>query len=155
MKHCPKCNNDLPLSKFGSNAVAKDGKNWYCKDCAKFMSKAKATRAAIRKWIQQEPNSCARCGNKSKIFRSTRIFVNDLNSTIKICSLCCGIFDLSSIANMGAIELYNWLRERRCKRCEHIWKARSRQPQRCSKCKSLKWMSNPEELTDTEYEETK
>jgi len=132
-KHCSQCNNDLPLSKFGSNAVAKDGKNWYCKECARLRSKANATRAAIRRWIQKEPETCAHCGEKP-----LRIFVHALNSTILLCVPCVDSTQ-EIIARMTPVKLYQWLRERKCLQCDHVWMAMSRRPKQCPKCKSLEW----------------
>lgn len=33
-KTCPRCQKLKPLTSFGSNAAAPDGKAWYCKPCA-------------------------------------------------------------------------------------------------------------------------
>lgn len=33
MKHCPKCGRDLPEESFQKNSTAKDGLQFYCKDC--------------------------------------------------------------------------------------------------------------------------
>ncbi len=33
LKHCPRCERDLPSHKFGKNVQAKDGKYSYCKEC--------------------------------------------------------------------------------------------------------------------------
>jgi hypothetical protein len=71
MKHCPICNQDLPVSDFGRNAYydlkgAKDGRNLYCKKCSsdkvslrrRQMKQSKVEReqrVVARYWGEVEP----------------------------------------------------------------------------------------------------
>jgi len=49
-KHCPKCNQDKPLSKFGKDKNRKDGLNPHCKDCRSAYSSKEEVKARHREW---------------------------------------------------------------------------------------------------------
>jgi len=46
LKHCPICNQDLPVSEFGLCRARKDGRNLYCKSCIR--EKVTQSRRALR-----------------------------------------------------------------------------------------------------------
>lgn len=45
MKHCPKCGRDLPEEAFQKNSTAKDGLQFYCKDCMHVYDKKRQQKA--------------------------------------------------------------------------------------------------------------
>src|SRR5687767_10885922 len=58
VKHCPICNLDLPVDKFGICRNRRDGRNLYCKPCVRsknYASRAKANamKAKRRQLIRQ------------------------------------------------------------------------------------------------------
>jgi hypothetical protein len=48
LKHCPVCNNDLPVDKFGMCKARKDGRNLYCKSCIR--QKVTQSRRALKEY---------------------------------------------------------------------------------------------------------
>src|ERR1051326_7481167 len=59
LKHCPICNQDLPVSDFGVCRARRDGKNLYCRACinAKVTQSRRALKAykeARKKYIAQQ-----------------------------------------------------------------------------------------------------
>lgn len=55
MKHCPRCNEDLPLSEFGVCRARKDGMNLYCKLCIR--QKIALSRQALREYKKANPRT--------------------------------------------------------------------------------------------------
>lgn len=63
LKHCPLCNDDLPIDEFGISRARRDGRNLYCKPCIRAkvtiarrnLKEYKATRKRVVKekyWAQ-------------------------------------------------------------------------------------------------------
>ena len=52
LKHCPRCGQDKPLDKFSRDRRRADGRQTYCKDCAKSYASAPERVLAKRQWEQ-------------------------------------------------------------------------------------------------------
>lgn len=48
LKHCPICNNDLPVGEFGICRARKDGRNLYCRGCIR--EKVTASRKVLKEY---------------------------------------------------------------------------------------------------------
>jgi hypothetical protein len=48
LKHCPICNNDLPVDSFGICRARPSGRNLYCKDCIR--EKVRASRRKLKEY---------------------------------------------------------------------------------------------------------
>ena len=57
MKHCNKCNRDLPENRFGKNG---NGSRSICKDCQ--CERIKQGQRKTRDYIQSFKKECVRCG---------------------------------------------------------------------------------------------
>ena len=57
MKHCNRCNRDLPENKFGKNG---NGSRSICKDCQ--CERIKQGQRETRDYIQSLKKECSRCG---------------------------------------------------------------------------------------------
>lgn len=138
LKRCSKCREEKPISQFGYNAAAPDGRQWYCKVCMNTRLMDDNARESISRWIELEPESCVKCGetNRMKI-RSRWVIGHD--ALMPICFRCSKRHEVAIRLMALPIAWSRWMRERTCKQCGHSWQARTRRPGMCPKCKSKKW----------------
>jgi hypothetical protein len=98
MKHCPRCDEDLPLSEFGVDRSRKDGLNLYCR----FHARERARNYHARHRVKRKPckpvSGLWRTGlspkekvllaikrgarTQTEIRRATRLYVDDLTDAL-------------------------------------------------------------------------
>ncbi len=134
-KICPTCKESKLPSSFGNNRNAKDGKNWYCSECANKYNRDRRINVKFKDVFQKYNHRCAVCGavKDLQIHHLGRKSEEGIEHLILLCKKC-----HYTTAHPGGrwnekAKLFN------CKRCGHSWYPKGPEVRICPHCKSAYW----------------
>ena len=133
-KRCSGCKQSKDVSEFTKNSHAKDGLNWYCRDCVRDRHKG-YKRQIYKQVFEKYNNKCAICGSKENL--QVHHIVNrgqeDINQLTLLCKKC-HFSEGHPNGRWNTKHAYH-----RCLRCNHEWPSKQAHPTICPKCKTPYW----------------
>lgn len=92
-KYCPRCENHLPLDRFGKQSAAKDGLQGYCKDCLREYKAEKTYGISQEEYdalMDAQGHRCAICGTHENANAGhTRFVIDHDHITDEVRGLLC------------------------------------------------------------------
>jgi len=132
LKYCKHCNQTLPIDLFCNNSKSKDGKQFYCRDCAnkktrehrakhietyrpvwrkESLQRVGFTTKLFDEMLKAQGNLCALCGSDNPGGRWNRFFADHNHETGKPRGLLC--FHCNTALGIIEAREYSWLEKAR------------------------------------------
>lgn len=128
LKRCARCGIERPVAQFCKDRTRKDGLSCYCRDCVAELTQRRLLRRRISTLARNDGGLCARCGAET----SGRVSV--LGVTVPLCADCVDVAE-----SERPEDFVEWVRQKTCVKCGHVWLSRTPQPVACPACRNTNW----------------